>query len=66
MVLLKCRNGGHCFSETRGRDFSGRQLHETKLSKHTQRFQKGSIRGVADSTCHDKSTSEMVDPAGKH
>jgi transposase-like protein len=67
-ALLKCRTCGHCFSETRGTPFFGLTTPwEEVVRTLAQIPEKGSIRGVARSSGHDKSTiCKWVDLAGKH
>jgi len=56
-ALLKCKTCGHCFSETRGTIFFGLNTPEEEVLKVlAQLVEKGSIRGVARSTKHDKNT----------
>ena len=67
-ALLKCRTCGHCFSETHGTPFFGLN---TPIDEVCQTLalipEKGSIRGAARISGHDKSTiCRWVDLAGKH
>jgi len=56
-ALLKCRTCGHCFSETRGTIFFGLSTSDEEvLNVLAQLVEKGSIRGVARATSHDKNT----------
>jgi hypothetical protein len=67
-ALLKCRTCGHCFSETRGTPFFGlTNPWEDVVRTLALIPEKGSIRGVARATHHDKNTvCKWVDLAGKH
>ena len=56
-ALLKCRTCGHCFSETRGTAFFGLNTSKEEVCRIlSQLVEKGSIRGVARATKHDKNT----------
>jgi transposase-like protein len=56
-ALLRCRTCGHCFAETRGTMFFGLNT-STKEVLDTLAMlpEKGSIRGVARASGHDKNT----------
>jgi len=67
-ALLKCRTCGHCFSETRGTPFFGLTTPWNEVVRTLAQIpEKGSIRGVARSSGHDKGTiCKWVDLAGMH
>lgn len=67
-ALLKCRTCRHCFSETHVTLFFGLNTSMDEVCRTLAAIpEKGSIRGVARSSGHDKSTiCRWVDLAGKH
>jgi len=55
--LLKCKTCGHCFSETRGTIFFGLMTPKEEVLRILAMIpEKGSIRGTARDTGHDKSS----------
>ena len=67
-ALLRCKTCGHCFSETRGTLFFGLITPwEEVLRTLAMLPEKGSIRGVARATGHDKDAiCHWIDLAGVH
>jgi len=67
-LLLKCKTCGHCFSENRGTVFFGLNVPREEVLRTLAMIpEKGSIRGVARATGHDKNTiCKWLDIAGKH
>ena len=67
-ALLKCKTCGHCFSETHGTPFFGLHTPIDEVCRTLAQIpEKGSIRGAARSSGHDKSTiCRWIDLAGKH
>jgi hypothetical protein len=67
-ALLKCRICGHCFSEKHDTPFFGLNISMDEVCRTLAQIpEKGSIRGVARSSGHDKSTIyKWIDLAGKH
>ena len=67
-ALLKCKTCGHCFSETHGTPFFGLHTPIDEVCRTLAQIpEKGSIRGAARSSGHDKGTiCRWVDLAGKH
>lgn len=67
-ALLKCRTCGHCFSETHGTPFFGLNTTIDEVCRTLAMIpEKGSIRGAARMSGHDKGTiCKWVDLAGKH
>jgi hypothetical protein len=56
-ALLKCRTCGHCFSETHGTPFLGLNTSMDEVCRTLAQIpEKGSIRGVARISDHDKGT----------
>ena len=67
-ALLKCRTCGHCFSETHGTPFFGLNTPIDEVCRTLAPIpEKGSIRGAARISGHDKGTIwKWVDLADKH
>lgn len=67
-ALLKCKKCGHCFSETRGTPFFGLITPWDEVLRTLAMLpEKGSIRGVARATGHDKDAiCRWIDLAGAH
>ena len=67
-VLLKCKTCNRCFSETRGTVFFGLDTPEEEVLRTLAILpEKGSIRGVARATGHDKDTiCRWIEIAGTH
>ena len=67
-ALLKCKTCSHCFAETHGTPFFGLNTSMDEVCRTLAEIpEKGSIRGVARSSGHDKSTiCRWIDLAGKH
>jgi transposase-like protein len=67
-ALLKCRTCGHCFSETHGTPFFGLNTTIDEVCRTLAMIpEKGSIRGAARMSGHDKSTiCKWVDLSGQH
>jgi transposase-like protein len=67
-ALLKCRTCKHCFSETRGTAFFELDTPQEEVLRTLAMIpEKGSIRGVARATGHDKDTiCRWVEIAGAH
>ena len=67
-ALLKCRTCSHCFSETHGTPFFGLNTPIDEVCRTLALIpEKGSIRGAARISGHDKGTiCRWVDIAGKH
>jgi transposase-like protein len=67
-ALLRCKTCNHCFSESRGTIFFGLDTSDEEVLRTLAMIpEKGSIRGVARATGHDKNTvSTWLDIAGAH
>jgi len=67
-ALLKCKTCKRCFSETRGTVFFELNTPEEEVLRTLSMIsEKGSIRGVARATGHDKDTiCRWLDIAGTH
>ena len=67
-VLLRCKTCGHCFSENRGTPFFSLNTPKEEVLRTLALLpEKGSIRGVARATGHDKNTiCRWVELAGSH
>ena len=65
---LSSKTCSHCFSETHGTPFFGLNTSMDEVCRTLAEIpEKGSIRGVARSSGHDKSTiCRWIDLAGKH
>ena len=66
--LLRCKTCGHCFSETRGTIFFNLATPKEEVLRTLAMIdEKGSIRGTARVTGHDKNTvSRWLKIAGEH
>ncbi len=66
--LLKCKTCRHCFSETRGTIFFGLKTPKEEILRTLAIIpEKGSIRGVARATGHNKNAiCNWLDIAGAH
>ena len=67
-ALFRSKTCGHCFSESRGTPFFGLNTPTDEVLRTLALLpEKGSIRGVARATGHDKNTiCRWLDVAGKH
>jgi transposase-like protein len=67
-ALLRCNTCTHCFSETRGTIFFGLKTSDDEILRTLALVpEKGSIRGTARATGHDKDTiCRWLDVAGAH
>ena len=67
-ALLRCKTCGHCFSENRGTPFFNLNTSMDEVLRTLALLpEKGSIRGVARATGHDKNAiCNWVNLAGSH
>lgn len=68
IALLRCKTCGHCFSENRGTPFFGLTTPWEEVARTLALLpEKGSIRGVARATGHDKNAiCNWLNLAGSH
>ena len=68
IALLRCKTCGHCFSENHGTPFFNLNTSTDEVLRTLALLpEKGSIRGVARSTGHDKNAiCRWLDLAGAH
>lgn len=68
IALLRCKTCGHCFSENRGTPFFNLNTSMEEVLRVLALLpEKGSIRGVARATGHDKNAiCRWLDLAGRH